>query len=100
MPAEYDWTRALPVDTLSFPEITMDSGGTATMARPKKGDPKPKAKRPPDKRIAIILLKGTAAYSEWLDGLHAETHVPKATLVRLGLAEIARRYKYKTPPEV
>jgi hypothetical protein len=72
--------------------------GDATMARPKKGDKK--AERMPDERVAIIHLKGTAAYAQWLEELFQKSHVAKATLVRLGLEEIAKRYKHRPPPEL
>jgi hypothetical protein len=72
--------------------------GEAMMGRPKKGEKK--AERPPDERVAIIHLKGTAEYAEWLEELFRKSHVPKATLVRLGLEEIAKRYKHRPPPEL
>jgi hypothetical protein len=67
------------------------------MARPKKGEKK--AERPPDERVAIIHLKGTAEYAEWLDGFFRKTHIAKATLVRLALKQLAKEYKYNPPPE-
>lgn len=70
-----------------------------TMARPKKGQKK--VERPADERVAIIHLKGTAEYAEWLDDLHRETLVSKAALIRLGLSMVAEKYGIKRrPPEM
>lgn len=73
--------------------------GALTVARPKKGAKKPPP-RPPDERVAIIHLKGTQEFADWLDAFHRETHIPKATIVRLGLAEVAKRYGRPEPPEM
>jgi hypothetical protein len=72
------------------------------MGRPKKRTKKVEktAERPLDERVAIIHLKGSVEYAEWLEGFHQTTHVGKATLVRLGLIEMAKRYKYPAPPEL
>jgi hypothetical protein len=72
--------------------------GAATMGRPKKGAKRPE--RPPDERQAIIHLKGTADYAYWLHRVHQETHIPKATIVRLALAEWAQRHGAPPPPEL
>jgi hypothetical protein len=70
--------------------------GNALMARPKKGA---KKSLPADERSAVIHLKGTAEYVEWLERLHRKTHIPKAILVRLALAEYAERHGHDAPPE-
>ena len=73
--------------------------GATTMGRPRKGQ---EAKRTADStdRVAIIHLKGSEAYAAWLDELHKHTHIAKATLVRLGLAAIAKQHNFKAPPEL
>jgi hypothetical protein len=67
------------------------------MTRPKKGGKKPA--RSPDDRVAIIHLKGTPAYADWLDAVHRKTHIPKATIFRLAVAEWAERNGHPVPPE-
>lgn len=73
------------------------SAGAELMGRPKKGTKKPP---PPDDRVAIIHLKGTGAYAEWLEGVHHKSHIPKAALFRVALAEWAERNGYPAPPEI
>jgi hypothetical protein len=72
--------------------------GEVTMARPKKGAKK--VDRPADERVAIIHLKGTVAYAEWLERLHRKTLIPKAAMVRDAMREWCERRKYETPPEL
>ena len=84
--------------TLLILETPM-TGGAMTMGRPKKSDP-PKPKRPPDERMAIIHLKGTAAYAEWLDAAHKKTRLPKATIFRIGVELWADSVGLKRPPEL
>lgn len=70
------------------------------MGRPKKGA-KPKAEdRSPEDRPTVINLKGTNEYIDWIDDLHRRTHIPKATIVRLALAEWAERHGHPAPPEL
>lgn len=76
------------------------TGGTAMMGRPKKGAEGPAAGKSPDDRVAIIHLKGTPEYAMWLDGVHRKTHIPKATIIRLAVAEWAARNGHPVPPEL
>jgi hypothetical protein len=50
-------------------------------------------------QVSIITLKGTSAYRDWLAGESKRTHIPAASLVRLGLAMWAEKNGGKTPPE-
>ena len=50
-------------------------------------------------RASIIQLKGTPEYARWLDDLHRATHIPKATLFRIALAEWATNRSHPEPPE-
>jgi hypothetical protein len=68
--------------------------GAQTMARPKKG-----TEKDPDERVGIIHIKGTRAYAEWLEALNRKTHIPKAALFRLAMAEWAERNGHPAPPE-
>jgi hypothetical protein len=68
------------------------------MSRPRKGDKK--AERPPDERVAIIHLKGTAEYAKWLDELHRKTLIPKASIFRDAMKEWCEKRKHKAPPEL
>lgn len=72
--------------------------GALLMGRPKTG--KKAGKRPPqDERVAIIHLKGTPAYAEWLDKINRLSHIPKAAIVRLAVADWAAKQGYPGPPE-
>lgn len=72
--------------------------GAETMGRPKKGAKK--AAAPADERAAIIHLKGSPAYAEFMDALNRKTHIPKAALFRLAMAEWCERNGHGTPPEL
>jgi hypothetical protein len=72
--------------------------GAATMGRPKKGAARPE--RAPDDRVAIIHLKGTAEYAEWLDDAFRKTHIAKATMFRLAMIDWAKKMKLPAPPEL
>lgn len=50
-------------------------------------------------QVSIITLKGTDAYRDWLAAESKRTHIPAATIVRLGLAMWAEKNGAKTPPE-
>jgi hypothetical protein len=69
--------------------------GVEMMARPKT-----KAAATVDEaRTAIVHLKGSTAYSEWLDGIHKKTHIPKAAIMRLALELWAKTNGHPAPPE-
>lgn len=67
------------------------------MARKKR--PQEPAQRPSDDRVGVIHIKGTVQYAQWLDQLHRKTHIPKAALFRLAMAEWAERNGHPAPPE-
>ncbi len=67
------------------------------MARAKKAARKPS--RPPDDRLGVIHIRGTVEYADWLEELHRKTHIPKATLFRVAIAEWAERNGHPAPPE-
>jgi hypothetical protein len=50
-------------------------------------------------QVSIITLKGTDAYRDWLSAESKRTHIPAATIVRLGLAMWAEKNGGKKPPE-
>jgi hypothetical protein len=51
-------------------------------------------------RVVIIHLKGSPEYAEWLDQVHKKTHIAKATLFRVAMAEWAERNGHPAPPEI
>jgi hypothetical protein len=53
----------------------------------------------PRGQVSVITLKGTEAYRDWLAGESKRTHIPAASIVRLGLALWASQNGGKTPPE-
>ena len=68
------------------------------MARPKKAA-SPKAE-PTDERVVIVHLKGSTAYAAWLEEIHKTTHIAKATLFRLAMADWAKKSGHRSPPEI
>lgn len=74
------------------------SVGVVAMGRPKKGAEKPDKAPNPDARVAIIHLKGTEDYAAWLDSLSEQTHIAKATLFRVAMAEYAKNHGHTAPP--
>lgn len=72
----------------------MDTGAP-TMAKRKA----PKAKPVTDERVAVIVLKGTPAYREWLGGISRDSLIPIASIVRDAVAKWAKQRGYPSPPE-
>ncbi|HWD08137.1 MAG TPA: hypothetical protein VHA57_03475 [Actinomycetota bacterium] len=72
------------------------------MARPKAKRKKTAAPPPASEleRATIINMKGSPDYSEWLEGVHRRTHIPKVQIFRLALAEWAEKHGHPTPPEI
>lgn len=56
----------------------------------------------PDKhgRVTVVNLKGSMAFRDWLAAVSSKTHIPAATIVRLGLAEWAKKNRHAEPPEI
>ena len=50
-------------------------------------------------QTSIITLKGTEAFKVWLAAESKRTHIPAATIVRLGLALWAEKQRVQPPPE-
>jgi hypothetical protein len=71
--------------------------GVEEMGRPKKGVGR--VEKPGDDRVAIIHLKGSQAYSQWLEEIHKKTHLPKATIFRLAVETWAEKNGHGKPPE-
>ena len=67
-----------------------------------KAKPKPigRPKSGREKLVTVLNLKGSSEFHQWLAGFHAQTHIPRATLVRLGLKLLAERQGYSPPPEM
>jgi hypothetical protein len=53
----------------------------------------------PKGQVSVITLKGSEAYREWLAKESKRTHIPAASIVRLGLVLWASQNGGKTPPE-
>lgn len=47
----------------------------------------------------VINLKGTQEYCDWLDAANKKTHIAKAVIVRLALAQYAAANGLEPPPE-
>ncbi|MFO0957369.1 MAG: hypothetical protein U0800_07860 [Isosphaeraceae bacterium] len=50
-------------------------------------------------QTSIINLKGTDEYRDWLRAQSKRTHIPAASIVRLGLALWAEKNGASEPPE-
>ncbi len=77
------------------------AAGAVSMGRPKRGEQRPPA--PPedtDDRVAIINLKGSRQYADWLDEANKKTHIAKATIVRLAIKDWAKNNGLVPPPEL
>jgi hypothetical protein len=73
--------------------------GVGLMARPKK-TVKKVADSPSAERVAIIHLKGSPEYAAWLEDAHKKTHIAKATIFRVALADWAAKHGLPEPPEL
>jgi hypothetical protein len=73
----------------------MSALGAATMAKKKA-----KPKEPTDERVAVIVLKGSPEYREWLNDISRETLIPVASIVRDALAKWAKQRGHEAPPEI
>lgn len=72
----------------------MGIAGASIMGRP-KGRPKAKLEDESSAaRTTIISLKGTQKQADWLESVHRKTHIPKAVIIRLALAEWAKSRGY------
>ncbi len=69
------------------------------MARPKKASPEPARTSRLD-RATVINLKGTTEFAAWLESMHRETDIPKATIVRRALELWAKDRGKPAPPEI
>jgi hypothetical protein len=78
----------------------MASTGAEWLGRPRKRPGKVSSGGGKDDRANVIVLKGSHEYVEWFDSLHAKTHIAKPTIVRLALADWAKKPRHPTPPEM
>jgi hypothetical protein len=71
-----------------------------TVGRPRKRPVQPDSLAGQDDRSNVIVLKGSREYVEWFNALHEKTHIAKATIVRLALADWAKKQGHVSPPEL
>ena len=50
--------------------------------------------------VAILTLKGSPEYKQWIAELSAKTHIATTVLYRLAIAEWAERNGHPKPPEI
>ena len=73
----------------------------AFIGRPLLASPNPDAVGAmPDGRMAIIHLKGSPAYSEFVEAINRKTHIPKAAMFRLAFAAWCDQNGHGIPPEL
>jgi hypothetical protein len=65
--------------------------------KPKRAEEGPAAK-PRDDRVAVIVLKDSREYRDWVVGLTEATLIPTATIVRDALARWAADRGLPPPP--
>ncbi len=53
-----------------------------------------------DERVAVIVLKGSPEYREWLTSISKDTLIPVASIVRDAVGKWALLRGYTAPPEV
>jgi hypothetical protein len=73
------------------------AAGAYLVGRPKRSVPPPEER---GDRETIIHLKGSPEYVDWLEAAHKRTHISKAQIVRLALADWATKMGLPTPPEI
>ena len=72
--------------------------GAGTMGRPKRGTKKKPV--PPDDRVAIIHLKGSPEYRDWLNAMSDDSLIPVTSIVRDALSKWAKQRGYPEPPNL
>jgi len=60
------------------------------MGKNKSSDQTPSPVESDGGRVSVIHLQGPVEEKDWLTVLHKKTHLPKATIVRLALADWAK----------
>jgi hypothetical protein len=76
----------------------MVHAGLATVARKTQRGKAPE--KPQDERVAVIVLKDTRDYRDWLTGLSETTLISTATIVRDALSKWAADRGLPAPPTV
>jgi hypothetical protein len=72
------------------------------MGRPKRGMPRERAssKDGDDFREAILYMKGSPEYFNFVDAIHRKTGLTKVQVFRVAFAEWCERQGHGTPPEI
>jgi hypothetical protein len=70
--------------------------GAAVMAKKKRAKPQGPAA---EERVAVVVLKGSPDYRDWLNGISQDSLIPVAAIVRDALAKWAKQRGYSEPPE-
>lgn len=71
--------------------------GTTLVAKKKSSDTNEPNK---DDRVAVVVLKGSQEYREWLNSISKDSLIPIASIVRDSLAKWAIQRGYPAPPEL
>lgn len=74
----------------------MNDAGVAMMAKKKSPTAKPLA----DERVAVVVLKGSTEYRDWLNAVSNDTLIPVAAIVRDALSKWAKGRGHAAPPEI
>lgn len=71
--------------------------GTMLMAKRKAPETKD---APKDDRVAVVVLKGSHEYRDWLNAISKDTLIPVASIVRDAVAKWAVQRGYPSPPDL
>jgi hypothetical protein len=74
----------------------MADPGVAVMAKKKAGKP---SGSPSAERVAVVVLKGTPEYRDWLNEISKESLIPVASIVRDALSKWAKERGYPKSPQ-
>ena len=51
-----------------------------------------------DERVAVVVLKDSVAYKEWVDGISRDSLIPVASIFRDAVSKWAAQRGYPPPP--
>lgn len=54
---------------------------------------------PTEQRALLVVLKGSSAYRDWLNGFAKASRMPLSVLIDVALAKMAKDEGYEAPPE-
>jgi hypothetical protein len=96
MSSSYPMVASGTIMTALIGGSTMVDSGPPVMAKKKSRKVQPSTD---DDRVAVVVLKDSLEYREWLNGISRESLIPVASIVRDALAKWATQRGYPAPPD-